>query len=192
MVKTKPKAGSKPKAATGAKRGTRRTRVLSRRKKSKRTTRKTEADQAATAPRRRTGRPPFQPTAEQRRNVEVLAGLGLTQDEICLLVVNPTTGRPVTRDTLERYFRTELETGAPKAHAKVAESLYKRAVDLSHPQGATCAIFFAKCRMGWRERVSVDVEVRSGVLVAPARVSAEDWIAEATSVAAGAICEGEE
>lgn len=135
------------------------------------------------AKRRSAGRPPFKPTAEQRKNVETLAGLGLKRDEICLLVENPTTRAPIDEKTLRRHFRRELDRGAPKMGAKIAESIARKALG-DGPQSVTAAIWFSKCRMGWRERVAVDVDVRSGVLVSPPNRSPEEWIAEAASRAA--------
>jgi hypothetical protein len=43
----------------------------------------------------RRGRRAFVPTPEQRRNVKILAGLGIPQDKICLTVVNPHTDKPL-------------------------------------------------------------------------------------------------
>ena len=41
------------------------------------------------------GRPPHNPTKEQRRLVSVLAGVGRPHKEIATLVVNPRTGKPI-------------------------------------------------------------------------------------------------
>lgn len=122
------------------------------------------------------GRPPFEPTEEQRRNVEVMAGIGLRHEELCLLVINPHTEKPISGDTLRRHFADELARAIPKIKAQVGHSIVKRALDHAHPQGATCAIFFAKTRMGWKEQQVIEVETKSGVLVAPGAVSVDDWI----------------
>jgi len=122
------------------------------------------------------GRPPFRPTDEQRRNVETLAGLGLRHQDIRLLVINPSTGKPIEEKTLRRRFAQELASGAPKANAKVAQSLFQKAIG-NGPQAVTAAIWFSKCRMGWMEKQSVEVEVKAGVLVAPAGMSPEEWVA---------------
>lgn len=51
--------------------------------------------------------------------------------------------------TLRKYFRDELTNGATEANAKVAQSLYNKA--LGDGQGSvTAAIFWCKTRMGWR------------------------------------------
>ena len=42
------------------------------------------------------GRPRFEPTEEQRRNVEIMTGLGIPQADICLMVRGP-KGKPSHR-----------------------------------------------------------------------------------------------
>jgi len=97
----------------------------------------------------RTGYHPFVPTKEQRDNVEALAGYGIAHEEICRLVINPRTGRPIDDKTLRRHFRSELGTGYVKANAKVVQSLYAQATG----GNVTAAIWWTKARMGWAERV---------------------------------------
>ena len=130
------------------------------------------------------GRPPFKPTDEQRRNVAMRVKIGLRREELCLLVVNPHTKKPISVDTLARHFPHELESGVANAKAQVGSSIVRRALDLNHPQGATCAIFFAKTRMGWKEHNVVEVESKSGVLVAPGAMAVDDWIEAAQRRAA--------
>lgn len=93
------------------------------------------------------GRASFRATDEQRRTVRAMAGYGIPQDEIARVVINPATGRPITRKTMARHFGEEIATGATEANMKVAQSLYRQAVD-GH---VTAAIFWCKTRMGWRE-----------------------------------------
>lgn len=132
----------------------------------------------------------FKPTEAQRAQVETLAGFGLRQDEICLLVINPNTGRPVGPDTLRAAFEDELAVGPVKTSAKVAESIYKRAVSTDSPSAQRASEFFAKCKMGWKERVAIDVEVKSGVVVAPPGMTPEEWIEAAAKKAAEATAPG--
>ena len=54
----------------------------------------------------------FQPTAEQRSNVEVLVGYGMPETEICRLVRNPETGQPIDPKTLRKHFKAEIAIGA--------------------------------------------------------------------------------
>lgn len=96
------------------------------------------------------GRKPFTPTKEQRSMVQAMTGYGVPQEDICLVILNPTTGKPIDSKTLRRCFRTELDTGTVIANSKVAESLYNKALGVG--QGAvTAAIFWLKTRAGWKE-----------------------------------------
>jgi hypothetical protein len=97
----------------------------------------------------RTGYNPFVPSKEQRDSVETLAGYGIPHEEICRLVTNPRTNRPIDDKTLRRHFRHELDTGYVKANAKVVQSLYAQATG----GNVTAAIWWTKARMGWAERV---------------------------------------
>ncbi len=172
---TKAKATAKPKKKKAAKRTTR-----------KKTRRKAGVSTLLKKKRpSKGGRPPFVPSDSLRSQVETLAGIGLKQAEIALVVTNPTTGKPITEKTLRQHFSHELAAGAPRINAKIGMSIARRALDMNHPQGATCAIFFAKVRMGWKERNVVEVEAKSGVLVPPAAMSPMDWVAAASKAGEG-------
>jgi hypothetical protein len=51
---------------------------------------------------------------------------------------------------LRKHYRDELDAGAVKATAKVAEFLFRRATT-EGPQAVTAAIFWLKTRAGWTE-----------------------------------------
>lgn len=139
------------------------------------------------ASRKRSGRPPFRPTEEQRTNVEAMVGIGLRHEDICQLVRNPSTGQPIDMKTLRRHFREELDRGAPLLEAKIGASLVKRALDLGHAQGTTAAIWLEKTRFGRREEpIRVEAEVKSGVLVTGGQASPEQWISGAMARSANA------
>lgn len=44
------------------------------------------------------------------------------------MIVNPETGEPITKPTLRKHFRNELDTGAVVANAMVVESMHQQAV----------------------------------------------------------------
>lgn len=92
--------------------------------------------------RRKTGRKPFVPTAQQREQVQMLAGFGLRHTDIAKLV-------GINVSTLVKYFREELDTGVLKANAMVVQSLFRQATSGKSP-GAS--IFWTKSRMGWKEQ----------------------------------------
>lgn len=139
---------------------------------------KTKAETAA--PKRgKRGMTPFVPTDRDRMQVRVMVGLGMTYREVCEVIVNPRTGRGIALRTLQDHFPEDLKAAAATVKSRVYTSLFARAVDMNHPQGAACAIFMAKCRFGWRETSTLEVQGTAGVLVAPAAMTPEEWIARA-------------
>jgi hypothetical protein len=91
------------------------------------------------------GRPPHQPTDQTRRLVEAMAGCGIPQQQIAKVV-------GISDETLRKRYRRELDLGVIEANAKVAEALFKQAIE-----GNTAAlIWWTKARMGWRERTGAE------------------------------------
>lgn len=89
------------------------------------------------------GRPPHVPTDRDRRQVEIMTGLGLTQEQIGKIL-------GVSEDTLQRHYADEIESGVAKANAKVAQNLFNIAT--SRESGSVAAaIFWMKSRGKWRE-----------------------------------------
>ncbi|WP_457105936.1 hypothetical protein [Methylobacterium sp. P5_C11] len=89
------------------------------------------------------GRPPHTPTDKSRREVEALSGYGIPEHEIARVV-------GISKPTPLKHYRDELDQGITKANAKVAESLFKKAIG-DGPQAVTAAIYWAKTRMRWKE-----------------------------------------
>lgn len=97
----------------------------------------------------RTGRPPFEPTAEERKLVEALSGYGIPQPQICALVRDG-----IGEDTLRKYFRAEVTRGIAKANAAVAKMSFQKCM-----QGdTTMLIWWEKTRMGMSDKTIVKVE----------------------------------
>jgi len=79
-----------------------------------------------------------------------LAGIGTPLDEICLVVVNPRTGKAIDQKTLKKYFNTEITTAKTlKIHA-VANNLFKRAIS-QEKEAVPAAIFWLKTQGRWKE-----------------------------------------
>ena len=95
--------------------------------------------------------PPYEPTPETRAQVEALTGFGIRQDEICKFL-------GITKPTLHKYFRKEIDTSVVKANAAVARSLHKQATE----GNVAAAIFWLKSRAGWREKHEVEVSGPGG------------------------------
>lgn len=123
----------------------------------------------------------FQPTAEQRSQVEVLAGFGLPQAQIAVLLgCDP--------KTLRKHFERELEVGDAKATAKIAQTLFNKAVS-----GDTASlIFWMKVRAGWRETARVELSgPDGGALQIAAETARERIMAKLANAAAGQAEQGE-
>ena len=89
------------------------------------------------------GRKAHKPDPILRRQVEAMAGYGVPEHAISrVLAIDP--------KTLRKHYRDELDVGAVKATAKVAESLFRKATS-DGSQSVTAAIFWLKTRGGWRE-----------------------------------------
>jgi len=91
--------------------------------------------------------------------VEAGAAIGLTEVEMCLILLNPRTDKPIDLKTLRAHFREELDTGHVKAHLKVGAGLFKNATTATslYPGGnPVCQFFWLKCRLKWRQNHDAD------------------------------------
>ncbi len=86
------------------------------------------------------GPAPHVPTDETRNLVESLSGFGIPQTEIARLVgIDP--------KTLRFHYEDQLDLGAIKASAKVAQNLFTMACKPTR-EGLSAAIFWLKVRAG--------------------------------------------
>ena len=101
----------------------------------------------------------FKPTAEQRGNVEAMIGYGIPEAEICSLIKNPETGKPIDLETLRKHFAREIATGATKLKSlvgnRIVASMLGRDGGLTdeRTQGSLLMLF-AELRMGWKEKLA--------------------------------------
>ncbi len=93
-------------------------------------------------------RPEHVPTEQSRKTVEAMSAYGVPQQQIAAVI-------GISKPTLEKHYRAELDTADAKAIAKVAESLFQKATG-SHPQAVTAAIFWLKTRAGWKDTSRVE------------------------------------
>ncbi len=82
-----------------------------------------------------------EPTAETRRQVEVMVALGIKRTNVAKIL-------GVCKSTLLKYYREELDLGDDKALLAVGQALYDQAV----AGNTTAALFWLKARHGWRDR----------------------------------------
>jgi hypothetical protein len=101
----------------------------------------------------------FNPTSEQRAHVEAMIGYGIPEAEVCLLIKNPETGKPIDLKTLRKHFAAEIASGAAKVKSLVGNlivaSILGRDGGLQDERArARLAVFFAEARMGWKQTVA--------------------------------------
>jgi hypothetical protein len=119
----------------------------------------------------RGGRPPFAPTDEQRKNVEIMVGLGIRQDSICALI-RDNKDRPISEATLRKHFGKEIDQGAAKLHAMIGNFMVATILGRDPPPGikpitepkvrASFAELFARGRMGWRDTMRSEMANADG------------------------------
>jgi hypothetical protein len=88
-----------------------------------------------------------EPTPETRAEVKAMTAFGVRQDAICAYI-------GITKPTLHKYYRKEIDTGAVDAILQVARAFFSKAVGCPEegiPGDTTAQIFFLKTRAGWRE-----------------------------------------
>ena len=86
-------------------------------------------------------RPTKEPTDEQRKQVQTLAGYGLSQEQIARML-------GLHRNTLKKHCAKELEMGKDMAYTQALNSLFSNI-----KKGKEASIFFyLKTQAGWREK----------------------------------------
>ena len=88
------------------------------------------------------GRPAFEPTNAERKQVEAMSGYGLPIEQIAVLVRGG-----IDTDTLRKHFATELVSGKAKANGQVGKTLFQKVM----AGDTTAAIWWSKTQMRWAE-----------------------------------------
>lgn len=104
-----------------------------------------------------------EPTPDLVRQVQQAAAMGLPRRQIAALI-------GIDEDTLRKHYTEHLVLAEAKANMNVAATLFKAATS---GQDTTAAIFWAKARMGWRDRVEVSGDPDAPLQVAVRRFSDE-------------------
>lgn len=99
------------------------------------------------------GRPAFDPTDSERKQVEALSGYGLPIDQIAVLVRDG-----IHVDTLRSHFATELVSGKAKANGQVGKTLFQKVM----AGDTTAAIWWSKTQMRWAETQKHEVTGADG------------------------------
>lgn len=80
------------------------------------------------------------PTDTLRSKVKQLVAVGIPQDDIATIL-------KISKNTLIKHYREEIDTAMTLANAQVAGALFNAATS----GNVTAAIFWTKTRMGWKE-----------------------------------------
>jgi hypothetical protein len=106
-------------------------------------------------------RPQFEPSGDQRRSVQAMAGYGIPEDAIAR-TIGP---KGIDPKTLRKHFRRELSLGSAHASVQVTRTLFQMAIS---GKCVAATIFWAKTRIGWREtsgapqNIAPEKDVRGG------------------------------
>ena len=109
----------------------------------------------------RSGRKMFVPTPEQRNTVRVLVALGIPQKQICRLVVNRQTQKPLDHKTLRKHLAHEIAIGTVELHALIGKFMVATILGTPPPAGTVAIkddrargqlmMFLLKTKFGWKE-----------------------------------------
>lgn len=117
-------------------------------------------------PKRERGRPPgtgFKPTEAQRKTVKLGATYRIPEDEICVAIINPTSGKPISPVTLRKHFPEELKLGHVDGKMRLMAAQFNSATGIAGKNGkylltpnVTAQIWLGKVLLGQRESVVVE------------------------------------
>lgn len=112
------------------------------------------------------GRQPFEPTAQQRATVKMLAIANFSHPDIRKAVINPETGEPISKDTLELHFRAELDRGFLDTAALVMQDFTRKLTGGS-------AIYDPNTKKKLREEVKSDTKAQ--IFFFNSRLKGQGW-----------------
>lgn len=105
-------------------------------------------------PKAQTGQKKFRSTKSQRELVENASKQGLPMDLICSMVENPHTKKPISRPTLYKHFKKQLDTGRVGSGGTISDLLF-----MSAKKGnVTAQIWLSKIFLKWKETSVLEVD----------------------------------
>jgi len=94
-----------------------------------------------------------------------MVSIGIPQIEICKMIRRP-NGQPITKATLEKHFRQEIDTGAANLRTQVGNFMISVIKGSDPPPGfkpildeksrASMLELFAAAQLGWRKTVRTE------------------------------------
>ncbi|MDH4378376.1 MAG: hypothetical protein QE263_00510 [Vampirovibrionales bacterium] len=114
----------------------------------------------ATKPIKESSRGNYAFTQGDCEDVAIMAAGGIPQDRIAKRL-------GVSEKTLRKHFRDELDIASDDKHKNVLNTAYGMAISGEH---ASMTMFWLKCRLGWKEKQSVE---HTGPSNGPIQVNAQ-------------------
>jgi hypothetical protein len=115
------------------------------------------------------GRPRFEPTDEERKQVEAMAGYGVAEAHIASLIRGG-----IGVSTLRERFKENLEQGRAKAHAGIGKTLFQKAM----AGDVASLIWWTKTQMRWTEAPR-QIELSGNISITDALAQAQARLLEA-------------
>jgi L-fucose isomerase-like protein len=94
---------------------------------------------------------PYKPDDKSRKQIMLMAGIGLTHDQIAKVM-------DISDETLRRHYKQELATAKAMLNTQVAGNLYSIATSKDHKGAVTAAIFWLKTQAKWKETLDISNE----------------------------------
>ena len=93
----------------------------------------------------------YNPNDTDKQLVMQMAAVGISQEQIAAVI-------GITHETLNKYYKEEVNTAKSKAIAKIGATLYNKALKGDN----TCMIFYLKTQGGWRETTHHEITGKDG------------------------------
>jgi len=113
------------------------------------------------------GRPEYKRNDYDLGVVEALSLSGVNQNDIAKMI-------KITKKTLTKHYREELDTTSMKRNSQVVGRLYQDAIR----GNTTAGIFIAKTQLGWKETTVSENTGVPGVVVVEKPMTKEEWLKE--------------
>lgn len=111
------------------------------------------------------GRPPYNPSAKDRRTVKALTLAAIKEDEIAKIM-------GVSVKTLRKYHGPEMKTYRNQRNADVVSQLY---VNATKHNNVAAQIFICKTQLGFREVQVIDETSEKRIVYLDKPLSKEEW-----------------
>jgi hypothetical protein len=132
------------------------------------------------------GRPRFEPTADERKQVELAAAWGLDDARIARLI-RPDRGG-LSERSLQNHFRIELSRGRATGDAKLAQTAFMRATSGGSDRMLE---FLCETRLRWSKRQAIELSGPDGVPLmereAPRLTIVQEQVVQLESVSDAAL-----